>query len=347
VWEVEQVATIVSPSSKPVIAVDSGGAVHVLFYDFAGLGSLQYATKATPASSWVIEPIDTAVGTTSSYVAVLADPDGALQATYYEQPGTLHHARKAPAGGWAIDDVDTGTFLGTTSAIDRDATGELHISYRGAGSPSSLRYAHGTAGNWAKTTVPPTGPADPLGGFSSIRVDAARTVHVSTLRDTNGGGSGFELVYATLPLGGSWLTTTIQGGGAGQTSELALDEAGGIHIAYLDGANMALRYAYKPAGGAWSTIPIDTESVMPHQSLRIDRNGVLHVVYINGNPFGGIPFRVRHATATIGGAWTTEPVGLDTTLVYGASLVLGPQDSLHVAYLRDHDVRYAHHVCHE
>jgi hypothetical protein len=86
---------------------------------------------------------------------------------------------------------------------------------------------------------------------------------------------------------------------------------------------------------------------MPHQAVRIDSTRTLHVTYVSGFPFGGDPLRVRHASATIGGPWVIETVGPDNTgVLFGATLALGSSDTLHVAYERGSEVRYARKVCH-
>jgi hypothetical protein len=348
-WQAETVASSADPS-RPVIAVDPDGGIHILFYDPTGCHSVQYAYKAPGATTWTVAPLDNHAGEDAQYFSLAMDAAGGLHASYFEgsaargcvQLGAgVRYANKPLGGPWTTFQAARPSNGGQESSIDVDGSGEVHIVYDGT--PNTLptvEHASGMQANWTVETVPST---DPFSGFPSIRVDPMHRLHVSAMSAT----STIGMVYAERSPTGTWTTTPVDATARG-TSSIDVDGAGGVHIAYSDQALSILRYATRPPGGSWSTTALDTNYVMAHETLRVDTHGIVHIIYSGGSPFNGIPLEVRHAYAPIGGSWTIEPIGTDTP-VFGTSFAFGPGDSLHIVYavLRSSlwDVRYAHLVC--
>ena len=349
-WQAETVETSADPG-RPVIAADPAGGVHILFRDPAGCPSLRYAHKAPGATTWTVGSFATNVGQDFQLLGLVSDAAGGLHASYFQGtppmgcPPASPHVRygyKPPGAGWGTYFVGAPATGGQNTALAVDATGEVHLVYNGT--PSSLptlEYARGMLQNWTVGSVPST---EPISQLPSIRLDAARGVHVAV----QSAGTDAGMMYAGRSPTGTWTTTPISAPTVRGTSSIEVDAAGGVHIAYSDQSQFILHHAYRPAGGTFSSTPIDTTYSMAHPTIRVDRAGVLHVIYASGSPFHGIPLQVHHGRASVGGTWSFEPVGTDTP-VFGPALALGPLDSLHVSYARQNggrwDVRYARQVC--
>jgi hypothetical protein len=336
-WVAETVATTADPG-RPVIAVTADGDVHILFYDPTACHTLHYATRPAGATAWTVTALDDHVGQDYQYFSLASDDASGLHAAFYKgTPVTgcggggalgVQYGYKPAGGAWGRVPVASPQNGGQDLGIALDGA-DPQLVYNGPSSQPTLQYAHRITSSWTVETVP---SPDPIGSFPSIRIDAAHRAHVIAMGEVATVG----MAYAERSATGAWTTTTID-----------VDPAGGVHVAYGDG-QLVMHYGYRPPGGSWSTTALDTDHVMSHDTIRIDSTGTLHVIYSGGSPFNGIPLKVRHAHATIGGAWTTEPIGTDEG-VFGTSLALDTRDAMHLAYARMNggawDVRYAHLVC--
>jgi hypothetical protein len=349
-WRVETVVTGRQLLGTPAFAVGPSGGVHVLFYDNGG--SLEYARRNARSHRWTVTMIASQLGNSDKRLSLAIDADRVLHASIGQDPNQLLYARRVPREPWNFVQVDPGTIgLGTggSSALAVDDSGEVHIAYS-AGSPFfGLMYAHGRFPLFTRTSVPTAIPQDPVGWFPSIRVDADRSVHVSHVRVPGG-----DLLYSHLPAGGSWSTTQVDAlPTTGLSSSIEVDRTGGVHIAYDDNLHLHQRYAYKPPGGSWMTSMVDDDHVFSRSMIRVDSAGRLHLVYAGGSFFFGIPVRVRHASAAIGGPWTIDIVGSDggpgpefDDFLFGPQIVIDARDRLHVLYMRRFDeLRYARGIC--
>jgi len=163
------------------IAVDSGGQVHISYYD-SFHNSLKYATN--PSGVWVNEEVDGS-GSVGTYTSIAVDPSGEVHISYYD---TSNRQLKYATGtytddptddSWVREEVDSSDRVGTHTSIGLDLSDQIHISYRDEAN-SALKYATNASGAWKSETVDST--SDNVGTYTSlavVTVDGSDEVHIS------------------------------------------------------------------------------------------------------------------------------------------------------------------------
>jgi hypothetical protein len=162
------------------------------------------------------------------------DPDGFSE---------LKLATQTP-DGWVISVIDTMGF--NTAAYDNplavamDGYDRLHIVYFDDSNLETdgpyLKYATNTSGTWTKSILLHRAY------YPAIAVDKNNKVHIVYA------GSGGGLDYANNILG-NWAFTAIDTVSGLVLSDIAVDDAGGIHVSYNDSAHGLLKYAKYPIPG--------------------------------------------------------------------------------------------------
>ena len=157
----------------------------------------------------------------------MAVPSGVHVSYVYDDGsgGELRYAYlPSPTASWSVTTVGPGTG-GTSLALD--ATNGVHIAYLDP-SAYQLRYARRAAdGSWTSTLVSSYGGA----GEPAIAVDAdGRVDFAFTLLDGDG---SHEVDFAYPSSGASWsLVAVASGAPPYHGPSLAMDDRGGVHIAY-------------------------------------------------------------------------------------------------------------------
>ena len=114
----------------------------------------------------------------------------------------------------------------------------------------------------------------------------------------------------------------------GRYTDLAVDAAGALHVAYYEaGATGSLRYARRAAGGGWTWRIVDDEGdVGGSPSIGVAADGTVHVIYDNLGRRS-----LKHAYREPGRAWAREGVPGPGDRWNGA-LAIGADGALHVAF---------------
>ncbi len=232
----------------------------------------------------------------SVYPSVVTDRSGRVHVVYYPGGGTLRYATCASlciaASSWQVATIDTGLGYAQSdyrTSIGVDATGRVHVAYldgvSGASSIDLTMYATcaqrcGSAANWSRVPIDSDG-AEPV-------LAAAASGSVSLFFKSTG------WAYATCASGCdtllNWHRATVDTGGLKDWTSIALDPAGGAHVAYLRMEFWAqLRYGACVTAcdnaAAWQTTALP-ESVDFHSNpvLAAGSDGRLHLA-LNGSTY--------------------------------------------------------------
>lgn len=127
IWETVDDTELVG--AWPGIAVDSGGIVHISYYDQYN-GNLKYASGA--AGSWSREVVDSA-GNIGQYSSLALDSQDAVHIAYYgwttdTSRSFLRYANNV-GGHWATQTINSGGRVGRYASIAVDSHDSPHIAY--------------------------------------------------------------------------------------------------------------------------------------------------------------------------------------------------------------------------
>ena len=255
------------------------------------------------------------------------DSAGGLHISYWDQNGNnQEYAYKAVDGDWATTTVYSSGHTGHGSSIGVDSLGGVHISFYSSEYPSSVYYAHlPPEGVWNVQLLDDSTAG--IGQDTSLVVDAQDNVHVAYYDSWEN-----TLRYGFKPKDGSFTLESFGENTIGSTEiSLAVDVAGGLHIAYyaaLAGVD-GLAYAYRAYGfdeeWAFETIDSNADTGYAQCSIALDSLGGAHVVYrANSN--------LKHATRTAGATADWAIDGIEWGVGYRSSLAVDADDGIHVTY---------------
>jgi len=216
------------------------------------------------------------------------------------------------------------------SQMAMDASGHLHLAYRG---DSGLQYITNASGSWVTEPV-----SDDLGTFFSIAVDSLGKVHMAYREDSDS-----TVQYATNA-SGSWVPTTIA---VGYHPSLAVDSVDKVHISY--GSAGALLYASN-ASGSWIAEEVDPGTdVGGYTSIALDSSDRAHISYFRSylDLYGEwTRYDLKYAT-NASGVWSRTSIGyvgqVYMTEYYrgDTSIAVDGAGKAHIATQGDGYLRYA------
>ena len=214
-------------SNSVSIGIDSAGDVHIAY---AVGGAAEHASNAT--GDWVSEIVDG--GWSTAYVSVVIDDADVVHMAYGW--GGLSYATNA-GGLWSTERVSDGRSAWPSLGLDAD--GDVHIAFY-ASDDHSLEYATNAFGAWDVAVVDTD---DDTGSYPAIAVDSSGASNIAYLLTTSGGGSAYDLRYASDWVG-VWRTETIDSDAySGEYASMAIDDEDVVHVAFHDISNGDLRYA--------------------------------------------------------------------------------------------------------
>lgn len=211
------------------------GETHIAYLD--PLNTLGYAHGTFGnMSAEVVAPGDHS-GTAPS---LRVDAAGVVHATSLRFAGNtpsdaLLYVERSTAGAWSAPvTLDTGPGVGSTSNVEVDAAGGVHVVYW-SGSDLQLGYAYRPpGGSWSRRRL----DTDGVSPHQTIRVDHAGALHV-----IYAGGQPQRVHHATASIGGAW-TVEPAGEDTGVFgTAFALGPNDELHVAYAQGE--LVRYAHR------------------------------------------------------------------------------------------------------
>lgn len=329
-WAYGNVDFTGNTSSYPALAVDDLGNLHVAYYDETNM-DLKYAFKAAGSGAWANETVDSS-GMVGREPSIAIDPSGGVNIAYYEE--TNHYLKYAYRGtgspGWSLYTVDHDGDVGMRSSIAVDGTGIAHILYFDY-TNADLKHAYASPGasSWANETAF-TGNVG--SGSIPLAIDDTNTLHTSYLDGLN-----FDMMYMYKEPSGAWsvpVAVDVEGD-VGAQGSIAVDAAGGIHMAYSNMDTQELKYAYKSAGaGSWAntTVAQDSNGEITVAVDKSSKNAGVFIAYFNNSQNS----MMLASNPSIGGltGWQTEVVD---DYVFGSvgihsSMAIDGDGGLHLVY---------------
>jgi len=228
-WLLETVDSAAGPVHA--LALDAGGAAHLVYGKADGLGTDLYHASNSPGS-WVSERLLGLSDTRLADADMLVDSAGVVHMalTLGDAAGCSVLYMRGAGGSWTEQWLAADSYCGVALALDPD--GSLHLAYT-----RRLDLVHGVlaSGSWLPETLD---SFSWIGGQRlGMAVDPAGRVHLA-YQDQNQ-----DLKYATNQ-GGTWDYYFIDAScNVGGQPAIAVDAAGTIYISYLDACDGTVKLA--------------------------------------------------------------------------------------------------------
>jgi len=277
-------------SSNPQLAVDAGGAVHVVWGDT----TIFYAKRSSDGIWSGPQNISDNSGW-SGYPQLAVDAGGAVHVVWQDSaPGNynIFYARRSSDGIWSgPQNISNNSDDSWQPQLAVDAGGAVHVVWIHATRVKydifyDIFYARRSSdGAWS-------GPQNISNdsGYSwqpQLAVDAGGAVHVVWSDSTPG---NYNIFYAKRSSDGIWLGPQNISDNSGWSGypQLAVDAGGAVHVVWQDSApgNYNIFYARRSSDGIWSGPQnISNNSGDSWQpQLAVDAGGAVHVVWSDSTP---------------------------------------------------------------
>ncbi len=295
-WSTRQRLTWTSGGSyDPVVAADSSGLLHLVWYDNTPGKTEVYYKKSTDAGvTWTTSRRLTWNSVESNHPALFVDSSGHLHVVWYDNPPDDIYYKKSSDGGstWSAGKRLTWTVAASYGpAVTADSSGNIYTVWyegvSGGGSAIFLKKSPDGGATW-----PPSRRLTWTPGYSSgprIAVDASDYLHLIWRDDTPGND---EIYYRKgSDEGINWTTsrrlTWTQGGSS--DAVIAADSTGHLHVVWSDntpGSDEIYYTTSTDAGVTWSTGQRLTwnSGFSQYPAVSVDSSGNLHLVWSDTTP---------------------------------------------------------------
>ena len=342
-WKTETAVNATDSGMHTSITADGSGGIHVAYF-YKNSGDLMYAYRS-PAGAWSTMIADS-TNYTGNFTDIDVDSGGGVHISYWDDTAkqVKYAYRKKGASSFTTSIVDpvSGGYPGSNddrTSIKVDASGVRHMGYAVSEVPAKFSaaryvwYARSTDGiTWTREGV----ATHNYNGGAQIGLDLDSAGGVYMSWGDNSNLWAVVLKYGYRKPAGGWTVTSVDASNSksGLNASLAVDIAGGVHIAYRDYGLNSYKYAYKPAAGAFTTSVLDPgvscgsyANTDSYTSIDTDKLGGVHAAYFN---FGGKS--LRYAYKALGMAWAYTKVYTYTNYVGTyADIVVEPQGHVSIA----------------
>ncbi len=301
-----------------------------------GMVSSQSLSSTLAQEQWVFETVAYAQGEwgTVHDHSLAFDKMGNIHLSYYDSFDSLYGVliyANWDGTTWISETVDNSG--GAYPSLMVDSSNNPHLSYFIIGPTGDIKYARRDASSWISETVTSVGrPTD-----IPLALDKNDFPHINYRNNDH-----LEYAYWT---GSMWITDTAATGNGGapflRSPSLALDGNDNPHSSFhdwtgFDSSNSSLQYVQ------WSGTSWLTETIADSQyetNLVLDTSDNPHIVFVDTVDNGEL---FKHAYWS-GSIWEVEVIDPeDNNLVYNLSLAIDANDMLHVSYIDDRGLMYAH-----
>ncbi len=306
------------------MALDSGGAPHISFYDHTN-GDLKYASRH--ASGWTVQTVHS-TGNVGSHCSIALDANGKPRISYRDNSNANLGYARLTGTFWQIETPDAGGQVGGYTSLALDASEYAYISYYDNAN-GDLRLAYQDAAGWHVSTLE---SEYEVGAYTSLALDSGSYPHVMCTRwiYIYPGIVSYRTLVHTYQNYSGWHSETMDRSVGLGGSSMALDTDGNPHAAYLDESRRWLHYAQED-GQAWQSAEIDTyvNSYQPNYicgstGIAADPDGYPRIAYHRvHNWAGGADVNYAYPDAV---GWHTEWVasGYGSAIGTDRGLVLRP-----------------------
>ena len=216
------------------MAVDANDTLHVAYYSGNG-ASLKYATLADGSTTWSREVVES-TNDVGKYTSIALDSNGNPHITYYDDTNNdLRYTHKM-GSSWTFTTPDSTAHTGKGTSLAIDSNDHLHVAYKT--NSTEIAYMTNRSGSWVKTTLDANSTGSWGVNYINIMLDEGDDPHVvySDMVD-------YDIFYMSNTRG-TWERIHVAGDSISKSSEAAMDENGGIHVAYhIDGSFDDVGYA--------------------------------------------------------------------------------------------------------
>lgn len=249
----------------------------------------------------------------SKIPSVAVDHYGTVHTVWWEDPrpsnSQIVYAARNQDGTWSAPlTISDQTMPSVHGHIAADGFGALHVIwYADDGLGGDVFYAtKPVGGTWSMPTQIADGQCNSVTASTTpLAVGPDGTVHVTCDLYAS------AVFYTMKPPGGNWTQALqITGESSGANSVVALDQAGGVHVAWQNFISGQIMYATKPVDGGW-TAPTSISNTVSaaRPTITTDVTGQIHVAW-QDRSLG--PEQIYFVTKAADGIWNT-PINLSNT----------------------------------
>jgi hypothetical protein len=282
-------------SDYPDIAVDSGNAVHVIWYDLSpGNSEVYYRKSSDRGATWNAAKRLTWTSVDSYEPAVALGPGGTIHVVWSEQAGSaaIHYKRSTDGGAtWSAAKRLSRTLAWCTSpALSVDSDDNVHVVWDDT-TPENpeIYYRKSPDGGTSWNTVQRLTWTAADSYFPAVAADSDDHIHVVFEDITSG---DYQIYYRrSLDGGASWsvLQRLAWTSGSSYIPAISTDSGNGIHVVWEEFVftHGDIYYKNSPDGGTtWNVVKrlTWTSGVSWHADIAIGPSGNIYVVWDDNTP---------------------------------------------------------------
>ena len=287
----------------PLIAVDSSGVVHVVWFQYLPSNSVYYARRANDGS-WSSPQLISQADLGSGPAGLAVDGAGNVHVAWKNHQYAYYAWRRA-GGAWSDPQQVSDNVVNRIDRMILDETGVLHLTWtEGSNGNFRIVYARRVPDSDWSSPVTAAKAERELPGSVQTAVGRNGVVHIVWLDRES--GSNWGLHYTRRIGDGVWIyPRRLANAPASTHFRTEVDGNGSVHVVWYDLGG--IYYTQRGPNGSWSEpIPAVSTAFALSLDLAMEGNKAVHLVWEAG------PDYVYYAQRRSDGAWT-DPQGFSFT----------------------------------